>query len=135
MHLKRMLAAVLLLLLVQVSGSSQAQRLGVKKTFYTGYGVNRVEYVSDVEPHPDGGWVILDRNHGLISRYSATGKYLGICGNAEDLPGASYPPSIQRILVDRQGFVYAFGERGGAKFNPDGTLVTLFDDLPNGATV
>jgi hypothetical protein len=135
MHLKRMLAAVLLLLLVQISGSVQAQRLGVKKTFYTGYAVNRVEYVSDVEPHPDGGWVILDRNHGLISRYSATGQYLGICGNAEDLPGASYPPSIQRILVDRQGFIYAFGERGGSKFNPDGTLVTLFDEIPNGGTV
>ena len=132
MYLKRMLAAVLLLLLFQVSGSSQAQRLGVKKAFYTGYGVNRVEYVSDVEPHPDGGWVILDRNHGLISRYSATGKYLGICGNAEDLPGASYPPSIKRILVDRQGFIYAFGDRGGAKFNPDGKVITLFDELPNG---
>jgi hypothetical protein len=132
MYLKRMLAAVLLLLLFQVSGSSQAQRLGVKKTFYTGYGVNRVEYVSDIEPHPDGGWVVYDNTQGIISRYTADGKFSKIVGYAADVQGPSYSPDIRRILVDRQGFIYAFSYWGIGKFNPDGTVNRLFDGLMSG---
>lgn len=133
MLLKRMFVAVLLLLLVQISGSVQAQRLGVKKSFFTGYGVNRVEYATDIEPHPDGGWIIVESNHGLISKYSASGKYLGIVGNAEDFRGTSSRPWIERVLVDRQGFLYCIGSVGVGKLNPDGTVNCRFDDLPSGS--
>lgn len=135
MHLKRMLTAVLLLLLVQISGTVQAQRLGVKKAFYTGYGVNRLEYVTDIEPHPDGGWLICDSHHGIISRYASDGKYMGIVGYADDFQGSSYSPSIRRVLVDRQGFVYVFGSYGSAKLNPDGTVNRFFDDLMSGSSI
>ena len=135
MHLKRIFVAVLLLLLVQISGSVQAQRLGVKKAFFTGYGVNRLQYVTDIEPHPDGGWVIYDNTQGIISRYTAEGNYKGIVGYAHEVQGSSYSPSIRRVLVDLQGFIYSFGRYGSAKINPDGTVNRFFDDLLSGSNL
>ena len=61
MYRRLALLATFLILALAVPG--QAQTLGTGTIIQSGYGVNRVERVDDIDAHPDGGWVILDANH------------------------------------------------------------------------
>ena len=125
----RRLALLAALLITGLAVPSQAQTLGTGTIIQSGYGVNRVERVDDIDSHPDGGWVILDANHGIAAKYRADGSYDHIVATAEDMQAPGITPDIRSISVDRLGNVYAAGPSGIARFQPDGTFDRFLTDV------
>ncbi|MFM7186868.1 MAG: OmpL47-type beta-barrel domain-containing protein [Armatimonadota bacterium] len=125
----RRLALLATLLITALAVPSQAQTLGTGTILQSGYGVNRIERVDDIDAHPDGGWVILDANHGLASKYRADGTFERIVATAEDMQAPGITPDIRSISVDRLGYVYAAGPSGIARFQPDGTFDRFLTDV------
>ena len=125
----RRLALLAALLITGLAVPSQAQTLGTGTMIQSGYGVNRVERVDDIDAHPDGGWVILDANHGIAAKYRADGSYDHIVATAEDMQAPGITPDIRSISVDRLGNVYASGPSGIARFQPDGTFDRFLTDV------
>ena len=127
MYRRLALLATFLILALAVPG--QAQTLGTGTIIQSGYGVNSVERVDDIDAHPDGGWVILDANHGLASKYRVDGSFERIVATAEDMQAPGITPDIRSISVDRLGYVYAAGPSGIARFQPDGTFDRFLTDV------
>ena len=128
-RLHTLLMAATVLIVTAMPHSVNAQVLGVKSAFHTGYGVDRIERVDDIDAHPLGGYVTLDANHGLASKFFPDGSFDRIVANADDTQGSAVSPDIRSIAIDRHGFVYATTSKGVARFQPDGTFDTFFDPI------